>query len=129
MNGSRNLIVQYNIVADGSGDYSNFELLNVTDYTGEDSNQPTDFKVKHVSGRNGVGVSFQLRFGSLSDSHRLFFESTTDDSFAQVWEGGLTTQVIDSDMTVRITTSGFDGDGDSISLVIWAQKKRSNANA
>jgi len=126
VNGSRNLIVQYNIVADGSGNFSDFSLLNVTDYTGDDRVQPNNFKVKKVSGRNGVGTSFQLKFGSSANNHRLFFESTSDDEFSQEWTGGLTTGVVDTDMTVRITTTGFDASADAISLVVWAQKKTQN---
>lgn len=128
-NGPRNLILQYNIVADGTGDYSNYKLLDVTDYTGEDQLQPDDFKVCCVSGRNGVGTSFQLHFGSESESNRLFFESTTDDSFHEMWQGGLTSLVPDTDMSVRLTTSGFDASGDTITLQIHVKKKRSGVNA
>lgn len=127
-NGPRNLIIQYNIVADGSGDYSAYELLDITDYTGEDPYQPDDFKVRKVEGRNGVGTSFQLLFGAPS-GNRLFFESTTDDSFFQKWPGGMSTLLPDTDMTVRLTTNGFDASGDTISLMIHAQKKRSVVNA
>jgi len=128
-NGPRNLILQYNIVADGSGDESNLKLLDVTDYTGADQNASDDFKVIKVSGRNGVGTSFQLLFGSAGENNRLFFESTTDDSFDESWTGGLSTLVSDTDMSVRLTTSGFDASGDTITLKIHLQKKRSGVNA
>lgn len=127
-NGPRNLIVQYNIVADGSGDYSDYTLLDITDYTGEDQYQPDDFKVCCVSGRNGVGTSFQLHFGAPS-GNRLFFESTTDDSFEQSWPGGLSSLLPDTDLTVRLTTSGFDAASDTITLQIHTKKKRSGVNA
>ena len=63
--GSRNLVIQYNIVADGTGNYSDYELLDVTDYTGADQKQPNNYKVVKVSGRNGVGTTFTLKFGDL----------------------------------------------------------------
>lgn len=126
VNGSRNLILQFNIVADGSGDYSDFPLLNVLDYTGQDQRQPNNFKIMKVSGRNGVGTSFQLKFGETANNHRLFFESQPEDEFSQSWTGGLSTLLADPDMTVRISTSGFDAANDTISLVIWIQKKVQN---
>ena len=123
-NGVRNLILQFNIVADGSGDYSDFELLNVLDYLGSGHRDvPNDFKVLGLSGRNGVGTSLQLKFGSAANNHRLFFESVADESFHESWSGGLTTGVTDADMTVRITTLGFDASADTITLQIHLQKK------
>ena len=123
VNGPRNLILSINAVSDGTGDWSNYELINVTDYTGEDQRQPNNFKVKSISGRNGSGTSFQLRFGSEGGNHRLFFESTSDDAFYEEWEGGLSTLLVDPNMTIRITTNGFETSGDTISIVIWLQKK------
>ena len=124
VNGTRNLILQFNIVADGSGNYSDFALLDVTDYTGDDARQPNNFKVMKVAGRNGVGTSFKLKFGDSSGGHRLFFESIADNEFYEEWEdGGLSTLLADPDMTVRITTAGFDATADTISLIIWLKKK------
>jgi len=124
LNGSRNLILQFNIVADGTGDYSDFVLLDITDYTGDDARQPNNFKIMKVSGRNGTGTSFQLKFGDAGESHRLFFESTMEDEFCQEWtDGGLSTLLPNPDMTVRMTTTGFDASADTISLVIWLKKK------
>ena len=124
VNGSRNLIVQFNIVADGTGNYSNFSLLNVTDYTGADAKQPNNFRVIKVLGRNGSGTTFKLLFGDEGGDHKLFFESTRDNEFYEEWsEGGLSTLLANPDLTIRITTTGFDADADTISVTIWLQKK------
>ena len=124
VNGSRNLILQFNIVADGSGNYSDFSLLNVLDYVNEGEPVPNNFKVIKVAGRNGAGTSFQLLFGESSGSHKLFFESTRDNEFYEEWEeGGLSPLLADPDMSVRITTIGFDASADTISLIIWIKKK------
>ena len=124
VNGTRNLILQFNIVADGTGNYSDFELLKVTDYTNEGQLDPNNFKVVKVAGRNGVGTTFQLHFGDDGGGHKLFFESTADNEFYEEWdEGGLSTKLANPDMTVRITTTGFDVDADTLSLIIWIKKK------
>ncbi len=124
VNGSRNLIIQYNLVADATGEYSAFKLLDVTDYTGADARQPNNFKVMKVAGRNSVGVTFQLLFGDEGGDHRLFFESTADDEFYQEWDqGGLSTLLANPDMAIRITTIGFTAAADTISLVVWLKKK------
>ena len=130
LNGTRNLILQFNIVADGTGEYSDFELLNLTDYTADDTRQPNNFKVVKVSGRNGVGTTFQLKFGDTLNNHKLFFESTRDNEFYEEWEeGGLSPLLATLDMTIRINTSGFDAADDTISLVIWLKKKTQLNNA
>lgn len=123
VSGSRNLILSFNIVADGSGNYSDFPLVNIFDYTGDDAVQPNNFKVMKVCGRNGSGTTFQLKFGEVTDNHRLFFESTGVDDFDQKWMGGLSTLLANPDMTVRISTAGFDAANDSISLTMWLKKK------
>ena len=124
VNGSRNLILQFNIVADGTGNYSDFPLLDITDYTGDDQKQPNNYKVMKVSGRNGVGTTFQLHFGDTGANHKLFFESTADNEFYEEWEqGGLSPLLANPDMTIRITTLGFDASADTISLIIWLKKK------
>jgi len=123
-NGTRNLILQFNIVADGTGDYSDFELLNVTDYTNEGQQDPTNYKIVKIAGRNGVGTSFQLKFGESAGDHKLFFESTQDNEFYEEWEeGGLSPLLANPDMTIRITTLGFDVSADTLSLIIWIKKK------
>ena len=130
MNGSRNLIIQYNIVADGTGDWTDYELLDVTDYTGADVVQPNNFKVVKVAGRNGVGTTFQLKFGNTVGDHKLFFESTRDNEFYEEYEdGGLSTLLADPDMTIRMTTAGFDTDGDNISVTLWLKKKIQNPSS
>ena len=130
INGSRNLIVQFNIVADATGNYDNFTLLNITDYTGEDNKQPNNYKVVKVAGRNGVGTTFQLKFGNDNGDHKLFFESTADNEFYEEWEeGGLSPLLANPDMTIRITTLGFDISADTISLLIWLKKKVQLASA
>ena len=130
VNGSRNLILQFNIVADGSGEYSDFVLLNITDYTGADQRQPNNYKVMKVAGRNGVQTTFQLKFGEEVGDHKLFFESTAEDEFYQEWsQGGLSPLLANPDMTIRITTIGFGDNLDTISLTIWLKKKTQNAGA
>jgi len=121
MNGRRNLILQFNIVADGSGEYSAAELFDVTDYTDDGASPvPNNFKVMKLSGRNGAGTSFKLLFGSGAENNKLFFESTPEDEFSEDWSdvGGLSTLLPSTDMSVRITTAGFDAAADAISLTI-----------
>ncbi len=124
VNGSRNLILQFNIVADGTGNYSDFTLLDITNYTGNDTRQPNNYKVMKVAGRNGVGTSFKLKFGDAGGEHKLFFESIADNEFYEEWDdGGLSPLLANPDMTVRLTTTGFDATDDTISLMIWLKKK------
>ena len=124
VNGTRNLILQFNIVADGSGNYSDFALLDITNYTGNDARQPNNYKVMKVAGRNGVGTSFKLKFGDSGSAHKLFFESIADNEFYEEWEdGGLSPLLANPDMTIRLTTTGFDATDDTISLIIWLKKK------
>ena len=123
-NGSRNLILQFNIVADGTGEYSAFELLNILDYTNESQKDPNNYKIIKVLGRNGNGTTFQLLFGNTGGAHKLFFESTRDNEFYEEWsEGGLSPLLANPDMTIRMTTTGFDASADTISITIWIQKK------
>ncbi len=130
LNGPRNLILQFNLLADGTGEYSDFELLNVTDYTSEGQLDPNNYKVVKVAGRNGVGTTFQLKFGNTAGEHKLFFESVRDSEFYEEWEdGGLSPLLANPDMTIRITTTGFDTSADTISLIIWLKKKTQLANA
>ena len=129
-NGTRNLIVQFNIVADGTGDYDDFELLQVTDYTNEGQQDPNNFKIIKVLGRNGSGTTFQLKFGESNGDHKLFFESTRDNEYYEEWsEGGLSTLLASPDLTIRISTAGFDAADDTISVTIWLQKKTQLNNA
>ena len=124
INGSRNLIIQYNLVADGSGNFSDYKLLDLTDYTGADQKQPNNFKVMKISGSNGVGTTFQLKFGNTAGPNRLFFESTRDNEFYEEWaDGGLSSLLANPDLTIRMTTTGFDTSADNISLTIWLKKK------
>ena len=130
INGARNLIIQYNLVADGTGNYSDYELLDITDYTGDDQKQPNNYKVMKVAGRNGVGTTFKLKFGNTAGEHKLFFESTADNEFYEEWEdGGLSPLLANPDMTIRISTAGFDATGDTISVTLWLKKKTQNASS
>jgi len=129
INGSRNLIVQFNIESDGaSGQYSDYTLLDLTDYTGGDQKQPNNYKIMKVSGRNGAGTSFQLKFGNTAGTHKLFFESVAENEFFEDWSeiGGLSPLLANPDMTIRLTTLGFDASGDTMSLLIWLKKKTQN---
>ncbi len=130
VNGTRNLILQFNIVADGSGNYSDFPLLDITDYTNESQLDPNNYKVMKVAGRNGVGTTFKLKFGDTGGSHKLFFESTADNEFYEEWEdGGLSPLLASPDMTVRISTTGFNASNDTISVTLWLKKKTQNAGS
>ena len=125
INGSRNLIIQFNLVADGTGNWTDYELLDITDYTGDDTRQPNNYKVVKVSGRNGVGTTFKLKFGDTGGEHKLFFESVRDSEFYEEWldDGGLSPTLANPDMTIRMSTLGFDADADTISVTIWLKKK------
>ncbi len=130
VNGTRNLILQFNIVADGSGNYSDFALLDITDYTNESQLDPNNYKVMKVAGRNGVGTTFKLKFGDTGGSHKLFFESTRDNEFYEEWDqGGLSPLLANPDMTVRISTTGFNASNDTISVTLWLKKKTQNAGS
>ena len=123
LNGPRNLIVQYNIVADGSGNETSYELLDVLDYTGQDQKDPNDFKVVKVTGTTGTGTTVELDFGNADGDDRLFFQSPPENTFCQEWPGGLSTLLVNPDMTIKLTTLGFDAANDLISLTIWIKKK------
>lgn len=128
-NGPRNLIVQFNLVSDGV-DLTDFILLNVLDYTGNDQRQPNDFKVMSVTAFSSTAATCKLLFGNGADSDRLFFESIQDEDVEMNWEkqGGLSTLLPNPDMTVKITTSGFDAAGDAFTIVLRLKKKTTNAN-
>ena len=127
INGSRNLIVQYNIVADGTGNWTDYKLLDILDYTGADQKQANNYKIVKVNGRNGVGTTFKLKFGNTVGTHKLFFESVRDSEFYEEWEdGGLSPLLANPDMSIRISTIGFDANLDSISVTIWLKKKTQN---
>ena len=84
-----------------------------------------------VTGRASIAASFKLFFGAQAGGgdNRLFFEGplATDvgGDFIQDYSemGGLTSGQPNTDMTVRITTSGFNAANDSISITIWIKKK------
>ncbi len=129
-NGTRNLILQFNMVGDGSGELSDYTLIDLNNYLEEPGLRvPSDFKIQKVSGRASIACSFKLFFGSNSTSNRLFFEgplsADTEGDFAQDWSdvGGLISGQADTDLTVRITTAGFGAADDSLSLLIEIKKK------
>lgn len=71
LNGSRNLIVQFNIKSDGaSGQYADFALLDLDDYTGDDSRKANSYSIKKISGASSVGASVELKFGDAGGSHK-----------------------------------------------------------
>jgi len=131
VNGTRNLILQFNMVGDGSAELTDYILIDFNNYVEEPGLRvPSDFKVIKLNGRASVACSFKLFFGSAAPgSNKLFFEgpSATDvgGDFIQDWSdiGGLITGQADTDLTVRITTSGFNANNDSLSLAIWLKKK------
>ena len=130
LNGTRNLVLQFNMVGDGSGELSDYTLIDLNNYLEEPGLRvPSDFKVMKVSGWASIACSFKLFFGATATANRLFFEGplATDIGgvLAQDWSdiGGLITGQADTDLTVRITTSGFNAADDSLSLSIWLKKK------
>ena len=129
LNGSRNLVVQFNIQSDGaSGQYADFKLLDLDDYTGEDSPpQANSYSVKKISGASSVGAGIELKFGSQGGDHKTFFLSpinTTDGwDFDEEWPGGLSPLLANSDKTIRVTSLGLDASGDWITIVLWLKKK------
>ena len=133
VNGTRNLILQFNMVGDGSGELTDWTLIDLNDYVQEGGGRiPDDFKVIKVTGRASIAASFKLFFGAKGGGdNRLFFEGplATDvgGDFIQDWSniGGLISGQPNTDQTVRITTSGFNASNDSISLNIWIKKKYS----
>ena len=134
-NGARKLILQFNAVADGSGELTDYTLIDLNDYVGDGAQAygnfkvPTDFAVMKVSGNASLAVSFKLFFGAQAGTNRLFFENplTTDVAapFENDWSdiGGLATGQPNTDLTVRITTSGFGSNNDMFFLVVWIKKK------
>ena len=125
INGSRNLVIHFSGVADGSGDYSNFELLNVFDYQNEGEAVANDYSVLKIAGRNAVGTSMQLKFGSSLNNHVLFYQSPTDNEFSGDWTryGGIHPKLVSSDGSIRISTTGYDAAADSLNFTIWLKKK------
>jgi len=129
LNGSRNLVVQFNIQSDGvSGQYADFSLLDIDDYTGEDSPpKANDYAVKKISGSTSVGAGIELKFGDSMSNHKTFFLSPINtsqgSSFEEEWVGGLSNLLPGQDGTIRITSLGLDASGDWISVVLWLKKK------
>lgn len=125
INGGRNLILQFNIVADGTGEYSDYILLDLNDYAGNDPWD--DLKVMKLDYTVGDGVSFQLKFGSSLDDHRLFFFTPELESGGMDWTGvgGISSLLNTFDGTIRMTTLGFDTSADEISLTLCMKKKYS----
>ena len=135
VNGSRNLIVQYNIQSDGaSGQYADYTLLDLDDYTGDDAEpRANNFAVKKIAGATSVGAGIELKFGDTFDSHRTFFLSpinTADGwSFEEEYEGNLAQGLANPDNTIRVTSLGLDASGDWISVTLWLKKKFSIAQS
>lgn len=130
VNGTRNLILQFNMVGDGSGELSNYTLIDLNDYLEESGLRvPSDFKVMKVSGNSSIACSFKLFFGASAGENRLFFEQPLTTAEAAPFGvdysdvGGLISGQAATDLTVRITTLGFGAANDSISLNIWIKKK------
>ncbi len=130
LNGSRNLVVQFNIQSDGvSGQYADFNLLDISDYTGGDSpaRRANAFDVKKISGSTSVGAGIELKFGDTGGDHKTFFLSPINTTqgwdFHEEWVGGLSPLLANSDGTIRITSLGLDASGDWITVVLWLKKK------
>ena len=132
VNGSRNLIVQFNIQSDGaSGQYADYKLLDITDYTGADQRQPNNYKIMKVTGATSVGAGIELKFGNTGGDHKTFFLSpinTADGwSFCEEYkDGGLSPLLANPDMSIRLTSLGLDASGDWITITLWIKKKIQN---
>lgn len=127
--GERNLVLQFNIVADGSGEYSDYKLLDLNDYGPPSGVKDwNDLKVMKLCYSTGDGVSFQLKFGSSVDDHRLFYFSPELESGEKDWTsvGGISSLLNSFDDTIRMTTLGFDAASDELSVTLWMKKKMSN---
>ncbi len=125
-NGSRNLILAFNLVADGSGEESAAKLIDLNNYLGDPGLRvPRDFRVMKLSGLTGAGCSVKFFFGSKTEDNRLFYETVTDRPFSEDWsnDGGIVTGVPDTDLTIRFSTVGFGDNLDVINLNIWIKKK------
>lgn len=125
-NGARNLIVRYVVRADGSGNYTLHELFNFNDYLGEDSPAPGTFAIDRITWSAGAGTAFELWFGSDSNNDKLFFASSNDFSGDEQFPGGLNSFLADENGQILITTSGFDADGDTITVTLHVRKKVKN---
>ena len=126
INGTRNLILAFNLVADGSGNETAAKLIDLNDYLGEPGTRvPRDFRVMKLSGLTSTGCSVKFFFGSKTEDNRLLYETITDRPFEEDWsnDGGIITGVPDTDLTIRFSTVGFDTDLDVINLNIWIKKK------
>ena len=123
-NGSRSVVVQYNISADGSGDYSDYPLFDLSDYTGEDYHKtPNSIAVRSVSGTSPSGATYNLKFGSISGNHELFYTSTINNDAQTVWGGGHPNLVQDTDNKILISTTDFDSSGLEMTVVLEIKKK------
>jgi len=132
LNGSRNLIVQFNIQSDGaSGQYADFELLDLDDYTGLDARKANDYSIKKISGASSVGAGIELKLGSQGGDHKTFFISPINSAdgwgFEEEWPGGLAPLLSNPDKTIRVTSLGLDASGDWITITLWLKKKYSTA--
>lgn len=125
INGSRNLVLHISMLADGSGNLSNYPLINVSDYINEGERIANSYSVMKIAGRTSVGATLQLKFGSTVGNHVKFFESTAENEFCAEWPS-LTPTHPDKDMIIRATTVGFDAAADAIDLTIWLKKKIKN---
>ena len=124
-NGPKNLILQFNIVADGTGN-SNYTLLDIHDYVGDELWD--DLRVMKLDYTVGDGVSFQLKFGSSLNDHRLFFFTPELKNGSMDWSstGGIPSFLNTNDGTIRITTLGFDQAADELSVTLYMKKKLSD---
>lgn len=125
INGSRNLVLHFSMIADGSGNFTNYPLIDITDYTNEGENTPNSYSVMKVAGRNNVGTTLALKFGSSVDDHVTFFQTFQEGEFSQQWPS-IVPKNPDQNMQVIISTLGFDASGDTIDLTIWLKKRIKN---
>ena len=126
VNGTRNLILQFNMVADGTGNESDTTLIDLNEYVEEPGLRlPRDFTIKKISGLTSAGCSVKFFFGSNTAPNRLFYETVTDRPFEEDWSasGGLPSLQSDTDLTIRFSTIGFDANLDVINVNIWIKKK------
>ncbi len=125
--GSRNLVVHLHIDADGSGEYTNFPIIDMSAF-----NQPSKrMKVMSIEGSAGVGTMVTFRFGAESAAnHESFYQvgstgASDEVTFSRSWAkyGGLNNNNVDDPTgDILITTSGFAAAADFIELTLCLKK-------
>lgn len=128
IDGPRNLVVQYGMFADGSGNYSKFPFFDIVNYAPMANNATPDrLRIQKISSHTGAGTSGQLFIKGSAGTYESIHYLPTNEMAKEDYsgEGGLSTGAIANwDGKIYIDTQGFDAANDYIELVIWAKKAR-----